>query len=116
MRHVIHWPRAAGKTYRLVKLVKETPGGVLITWNADMAEHIRRTYGLFDDQAMSFRQIDKLRGRKIRPILFVDNADYILRDVLGGHEIDGMAINNDCPCCDVMGGREPRAYARKEKR
>jgi hypothetical protein len=103
MKHVIHRPRAAGKTTEMVRLVRETPGGVLVCHNAAYAKLVQEQFHMRPDQVTSYRQVDKLRGKKdVR--LFVDNADIILKDVLGGMAVSGVSINQDCPRCDSREG------------
>jgi hypothetical protein len=67
---------------------------------------VQEQFHMRPDQVTSYRQVDKLRGKKdVR--LFVDNADIILRDVLGGMLVSGVSLNEECPRCETREGRMP---------
>jgi hypothetical protein len=104
MKYVIHRPRASGKTTEMVRLVRETPGGVFVCNNAAYAKLVQEQFHLRPDQVMSYRQVDKIRGKKDAR-LFVDNAEFILKDVLGGMAVSGVSINQDCAQCDTIEGK-----------
>ncbi len=92
IRHVIHLPRGLGRTEHLVDLVKKH-NGVLVTHSIGMAEHLRLCYGLREDQVCSYRQLPHwLRGRERRN-LYIDDADWILSDLLGVGDIDGVTMS-----------------------
>ena len=91
---VFHRPRGAGKTQALAEMAKRE-NGLILTMSVGEADRIRRTYGLREDQVMSYHQLQGrgTRGMRPRPI-YIDNAEYILRDLLRLDRIDAMSISN----------------------
>ena len=61
--------RGVGKTEALCRLAKEE-GGVLVSSHEGSAKYARETFGLSDQQAVSYGRLNTLRGTK-HP-LFVD--------------------------------------------
>lgn len=94
VKTVFHRPRGGGKTYAIAQMAKRD-GGVIITKNADIADHIRQCYGLAADQVMSYHQLQNRGTRGWRPRkIYIDDADWILRDLLRLDHIDALTISN----------------------
>ena len=93
IRWVLHLPRGMGRTEHLVDLVKKH-NGVLVTSSVGMVENMKAKFGLRDDQVCSYRQLpDWTRGRDLdnRPF-YIDDVDWLLQDLLGISNIDGVTI------------------------
>lgn len=106
MKHVVHLPRAGGKTTRIVELVKQTPGGIFVAHNKSYADLVRRQFDLREDQVMSWRQVMEAKRGLKNPKFFMDDADYVLAQIFGTR-FTGISVNMDCVRCRVQDGLEP---------
>ena len=88
--------RAGGKTTAMVEAVKRHPGAVLVVMCEDEAIRIRRDYAMEPGTVVAFDRLP-VEG-KWRAPLYVDNADIILRSLLGG----GRVVS-----CSMTGGGKP---------
>ena len=92
---VIRWGRAAGKTTRMVELVKKH-GGVLLCATVAEANRVRKQFGLNNQQVMFWKDAAmKTRGMSGVPgkSVYLDNADWIL----------AQAVGVDVDCISVTG-------------
>lgn len=72
--------RAAGKTTRIVKALRDDPGGVLVTNSEMSADQLRKKYPDLADRIYSVRH--DFRGHNFSS-LYVDNIDLVLATLLG---------------------------------
>jgi hypothetical protein len=98
VNYVIHLPRAGGKTEKIVELLKSAVNAgkdaIIITFNETEAQRLRSVYKLEKGQVLSYHSelYDIITGRK--PLIFIDNADCILRDMLGIPQIDAVSMSS----------------------
>lgn len=81
---IIHWPRGTGRTTELCKQAKRI-GGIVITRDEKTAKRLSKEFGVTAYSWETFardRRGDVERRQLSLTPLFVDDADYILEQVL----------------------------------
>jgi hypothetical protein len=85
---IINGARQSGKTTKCIELLQKDPRRILLTFSKREEDRLREKYPELEDRIMyweTYRQ--KILGRRgveeesLRPV--VDNADYILEQVIG---------------------------------
>lgn len=107
MKLIIDTWRAAGKTTRMLNLVKEQ-NGVLICRDRRTADDMVNVHGLRKDQALTFEDALRLgivrAGKKPAP-LFIDDADTFIARIIGERP-EGLAFSDSEPT--VLIPKRPR--------
>ncbi len=81
---MIGLPRRGGKTHQIVERMKAHAGSVLVVMDHAEAQRLRHVYELEPEQVVVASEAHSLRSRSSPPTFYVDNADAILRNLLGG--------------------------------
>jgi hypothetical protein len=83
--------RASGKTYRAVEWVRANEGAVIMCASASRAMALKQAYGLTDDQVIG---PDRQRLGRQCTAVFIDNAEELLRGLIGPHDVlAGISID-----------------------
>ena len=91
MKYIIR-PRQSGKTTEIVKEVLKQ-NGYLLTHSEQEKNRIIEMYPKLKDKVFSWRALPEcLVARTPKPV-FIDNADYWLRELIRGHELGGASFN-----------------------
>ena len=89
---IIIRPRGGGKTTQIIKeVIKED--GYLLTFCENERRRLEEEHPTLKDRIFSWKSLPcSLQGRERKP-LFIDNADYWLREHCEGYRLGGITFN-----------------------
>lgn len=102
--NIIIKPRNAGKTTEIIKRAARDPDGILVEPTESMVDAARDTIALMRhrleiDRVPVVVNIDRLRerlqGMHPRPVIYIDNADYILQQMVGECRIKALTMSEE---------------------
>jgi hypothetical protein len=92
MKYIIE-PRQGAKTTKIIKQVIKN-NGYLLVHNEEEANRLRNIYPQLTKQIFSWHSLpDALMGKTRRKV-YIDNADYFIREIVGEcYDIEAITLN-----------------------